>query len=64
MVACFAATTLDTATRLQRYVLQELGDAINIAPLKNKYTATAIAVGSAGIMALVPGPQGPGQTRV
>ncbi len=24
LVACFAATTLDTATRLQRYVIQEL----------------------------------------
>ena len=60
MVACFAATTLDTATRLQRYVLQELGDAIKVEPLKNKYIATAVAVGSAGIMALVPGPQGPG----
>ncbi len=60
MVACFAATTLDTATRLQRYVLQELGDAVNIAPLKNKYTATAVAVVSAGAMALVSGPKGPG----
>ena len=33
MVACFAATTLDTATRLQRYVIQELGGALRIAPL-------------------------------
>src|SRR5690606_17674883 len=59
MVACFAATTLDTATRLQRYVLQELGDALRIAPLTNKYTATAVAVLSAGAMALVSGPRGP-----
>ena len=43
MVACFAATTLDTATRLQRYVVQELGDAIHAPPLKNKYVATAVA---------------------
>lgn len=60
MVACFAATTLDTATRLQRYVLQELGDAINLAPLKNKYVATTIAVATGGAMALIAGPQGPG----
>ena len=59
MVACFAATTLDTATRLQRYVLQELGGALRITPLANKYTATAVAVISAGAMALVSGPRGP-----
>ena len=60
MVACFAATTLDTATRLQRYVLQEIGGALSLAPLKNKYVATAVAVGTAGAMALIPGPLGPG----
>ena len=60
MVACFAATTLDTATRLQRYVLQELGGALNLTPLTNKYTATAVAVVSAGAMALISGPLGPG----
>lgn len=60
MVACFAATTLDTATRLQRYVLQELGGALRIAPLKNKYVATSVAVVSAGAMAMISGPSGPG----
>jgi len=60
MVACFAATTLDTATRLQRYVLQELGGALRVAPLKNKYFATAVAVGTGGALALMPGPNGPG----
>jgi len=60
MVACFAATTLDTATRLQRYVLQELGGALRIAPLKNKYAATGFAVVSAGAMAMISGPNGPG----
>lgn len=60
MVACFAATTLDTATRLQRYVIQELGAAINIAPLKNKYTATTTAVVVGLGVALIPGPGGPG----
>ncbi len=58
MVACFAATTLDTATRLQRYVIQELGDALRISPLTNKYVATTIAVVTGGIIALIPGPKG------
>ncbi len=60
MVACFAATTLDTATRLTRYVVQELGDAIGIAPLRNKYIATGAAVAAGLSIALFPGPNGPG----
>ena len=44
LVACFAATTLDTTTRLQRYVVQELATGMRIAPLQNKYAATAFAV--------------------
>jgi len=58
MVACFAATTLDTATRLQRYVIQELGGALRIAPLTNKYAATTVAVVTGGIIAMIPGPAG------
>jgi len=60
MVACFAATTLDTATRLQRYVVQELGLALKTPVLTNKYAATAVAVVTGGAMALTAGPQGPG----
>jgi carbon starvation protein len=45
LVACFAATTLDTATRLQRYVISELALSANAKPLANKYVATGIAVG-------------------
>ena len=44
LVACFAATTIDTATRLQRYVFQEIGSAAKIKPLTNKYVATTFAV--------------------
>jgi carbon starvation protein len=44
LVASFAATTLDTATRLHRYVIQELGQATRIAPLTNKFVATGVAV--------------------
>ena len=60
LVASFAATTLDTATRLQRYVIQELGSALRIPALTNKYLATSFAVIAALCIALVPGPGGPG----
>jgi len=60
MVCCFAATTLDTATRLQRYVIQEIGGTVGIGVLKNKYWATTVAVLTGGALALVPGPMGPG----
>jgi len=56
LVACFAATTLDTATRLQRYVVQELAGTFRIAPLKNKYMATLLAVIAGGAVALMRGP--------
>ncbi|MCA8986876.1 MAG: carbon starvation protein A [Planctomycetaceae bacterium] len=59
LVACFAATTLDTATRLQRYVIQELGASLRIAPLTNKYGATGFAVLCGLTVALLPGPKGP-----
>ncbi|QDS94805.1 Carbon starvation protein A [Roseimaritima multifibrata] len=51
LVASFAATTLDTATRLQRYVLQELGTTLHVKPLQNKYVATSVAVGVAALIA-------------
>lgn len=54
LVASFAATTLDTATRLQRYVLQELGQTVGL-PTKNKYVATAAAVGVGGLIAIFAG---------
>ena len=62
LVACFAATTLDTATRLQRYVIQELAATLRITPLTNKYAATALAAGLGCAVALIPASpeQGPG----
>ncbi len=59
LVASFAATTLDTATRLQRYVVQELGQTLNIKPLTNKYTATFIAVSLGAAVAMIPAPGKP-----
>ena len=58
LVACFAATTLDTATRLQRYVIQELADSLHIAPARNKYVATTIAVGLGLAVAAIPASKG------
>ncbi|HDP34037.1 MAG TPA: carbon starvation protein A [Candidatus Hydrogenedentes bacterium] len=60
MVSCFAATTIDTSTRLQRYVIQEIGGAVNLSVLKNRYIATTVAVACAGTLALMRGPSGPG----
>jgi carbon starvation protein len=54
LVACFAATTLDSATRLQRYVVQELAGTLRIKPLTNKYAATLLAVVLAGWVAMLP----------
>ncbi|MCH2200787.1 MAG: carbon starvation protein A [Fuerstiella sp.] len=55
LVACFAATTLDTATRLQRYVIQELAGTLHIRPLSGKYGATLCAVTLGSLVAMIPG---------
>ena len=60
LVASFAATTLDTATRLQRYVIHELAHTVNFKPLTNRYTATAFALVLAAAVALLQGSGGPG----
>lgn len=60
LVASFAATTLDTATRLQRYVIHELAQTANIKPLTNRYIATGFALVFAAAVALLQGPSGPG----
>lgn len=53
-VASFAATTMDSACRLQRYVTQELGAAIHFKPLMNKHVATIFAITLAGLIAGMP----------
>ena len=55
LVACFAATTLDTATRLQRYVIQELANTLRVRPLTDKYCATLCAVTLGSLVAMIPG---------
>jgi carbon starvation protein len=44
LVISFAATTLDTATRIQRFILSELGTAVKLPILKNRYVATVAAI--------------------
>ncbi|MBA4136195.1 MAG: carbon starvation protein A [Opitutus sp.] len=65
LVASFAGTTLDTACRLQRYIVQELARAIGEAAptlsapaalLRNKHGATIFAVLLAAVLAAVPPP--------
>ncbi len=43
IVISFAATTLDTSTRIQRYITTELGQIYNIKILTNRFVASAIA---------------------
>ena len=43
IVISFAATTLDTSTRIQRYITTELGQIYNIKILSNRFVAAAIA---------------------
>lgn len=43
IVISFAATTLDTSTRIQRYITTELGQMYHINILKNRFVAAAIA---------------------
>ena len=54
-MASFAGTTLDTATRIQRYVVAELASEYNVRPLANRYGATLFAVVIAGVLAFAQG---------
>lgn len=49
----FALTTLDSATRLLRYNIEEVAETIKVPALGNRYLATAIAVLSIGFFALL-----------
>jgi carbon starvation protein len=63
-VASFAATTLDTATRLQRYIVAEIGLAINVPAIAKKHPATAIAVISALALSFSVGASGKGGLKL
>jgi carbon starvation protein len=58
-IVSFAGTTIDTAARTQRYIVQEFGRSIGWKFLSGKHIATLVAVGSALALAMVkPGGQG------
>jgi carbon starvation protein len=63
-VASFAGTTLDTAVRLQRYVVGELADDIGMPRLSNRWTATTFAVLTAAALAFATGADGTGAMRL
>jgi carbon starvation protein len=46
MAVLFAATTMDSAVRLQRYIIQEWGAIYCLPLLQNAYAATLLAVGT------------------
>ena len=52
LVISFAATTLDTATRIQRFIITEIGTATQIKSLTNRYIATIAAVVPAVILTM------------
>ncbi|PIU66422.1 MAG: carbon starvation protein A [Armatimonadetes bacterium CG07_land_8_20_14_0_80_40_9] len=52
-VVSFAGTTLDTATRIQRYVISELAEDYHLSFLAKRHPATILAVGSALFLALL-----------
>ena len=58
LVISFAATTLDSATRIQRYVVAELAADDNQKPLMNRYVAPGVAVASAFALSMVNGGKG------
>jgi len=55
LIASFAGTTLDTATRIQRYVITEIAADYNVPLLQRRHPATALAVLSAAALAFSEG---------
>jgi len=52
VVISFAATTMDTGMRLQRYIISELGGQYRVKIVQNRWVATFIAVASCAVLAL------------
>ncbi|MGB2660799.1 MAG: carbon starvation protein A [Candidatus Omnitrophota bacterium] len=55
LIASFAGTTLDTATRIQRYIVTELATEYKIKLFQRRYPATALAVLAAAALAFAQG---------
>ncbi len=54
IIVCFAATTLDSAVRLLRYIIGELGTEYGVRPLARRHVATSLAIGLTALLVLVP----------
>ena len=52
LVISFAATTLDTATRIQRFIITEIGTASKISIIQNRYIATFLAIAPAIMLSM------------
>ena len=63
-IASFAGTTLDTSTRIQRYVISELANDFHIPFLANRWTATSFAVLTAAGLAFATGANGTGAMKL
>jgi carbon starvation protein len=63
-VASFAGTSLDTATRIQRYVCTEIFTRLGIGVFRNIYFSTAFVIITAVILAFVTGADGKGALKL
>lgn len=52
VVISFAATTMDTGVRLQRYIISELGAQYNVKVAQNRWVATFVAIVACAVLAL------------
>lgn len=59
-IASFAGTTLDSATRVQRYIISEMVSDTRFKKLGSKWIATGIAVSTAALLAFSSGANGKG----
>jgi carbon starvation protein len=55
LIASFAGTTLDTATRIQRYVVNEIASDRGFRPLQGRYISTFLVVAAAAALAFAQG---------
>jgi len=63
-IASFAGTTLDTATRVQRYIVGEIFQPTRVRVLANRYAATGFAVVTAAALAFISGADGKGALKL
>ncbi|MHC4752851.1 MAG: carbon starvation CstA family protein, partial [Planctomycetota bacterium] len=63
-IASFAGTTLDTSTRIQRYVVSELATDLRIRFLANRWIATTFVVLTAAGLAFATGADGKGAMKL